>query len=173
MNDSIATAFLRQQALAGIAFAKRSRRVELIPGDGDPPDRYIAVFTAQGLAQSPNGAIVECNQFAVGINFHEGYLRQPEVPRVLTFLGSPLRPWHPNINPPFVCAEIKPATTLVDLLYTCYELWTWSLFGTGDDGLNRAAAQWARKQPKSRFPIDRRPLLEPVVPLETPTEVKP
>jgi hypothetical protein len=46
----------------------------------------------------------------------------------------------------------------VDILYACYEIWTWNLYATGDEGLNHAASQWSRQQNRSRFPIDRRPL---------------
>ena len=53
---------------------------------------------------------------------------------------------------------LEPGTGLVDLLHVLHELWTWNLWATGDEGLNHAAAQWARRQDPGRFPIDRRPL---------------
>jgi hypothetical protein len=58
--------------------------------------------------------------------------------------------------------DVRPGTPLDELLYTIYDLLTWNVYGVGDDGLNRAAAQWARHQPPDRFPLDRRPLRRPV-----------
>ena len=76
---------------------------------------------------------------------------------MLTFLG-PAGVWHPNIRPPFVCLDVSPGTPLDALLYSLYDLLTWNVYGGRDDGLNPAAAQWARRQPPGRFPLDRRPL---------------
>ena len=84
-------------------------------------------------------------------------------------LGPHPDPWHPNIRPPFVCAHIEPGSSLVDILYACFEIWTWNLFATGDEGLNHAASQWSRKQERSRFPVDRRPLKRRSMQLEVTT----
>ena len=159
MTDSIYEAFLRRQFEDGMALAESSDALDLTTLDGDPPCRYIANFDGgKGLVRDPRGQIVEFEKFTVGIWFPEDYLRRVSIPQVLTYLGPHREPWHPNIRPPFLCAHIEPGTTLVDLLYACYEIWTWNLFATGDEGLNHAASQWSRKQDRSRFPIDRRPL---------------
>lgn len=160
MRDQIYQVFLRRQLEDGMALAGNSDVLDLTPlPDGDPPFRYIAHFEGcRGLVRDEGGQIVEFKKFMVGIWFPDDYLRRVNIPQVLTYLGPHPAPWHPNIRPPFLCAHIEPGTTLVDILYACHEIWTWNLFATGDEGLNHAAAQWSRKQERSRFPIDRRPL---------------
>jgi hypothetical protein len=160
MNDKIYEAFLRQQFKDGMALAASSDILDLTPLDGDPPIRYIAHFEgAKGLVRDRGGQIVEFQKFMVGIWFPDDYMRHVNIPQVLTYLGPHPEPWHPNMRAPhYICADIVPGTSLVDILYACYELWTWNLFYTGDEGLNHAASQWSRKQDPSRFPIDRRPL---------------
>ena len=48
--------------------------------------------------------------------------------------------------------------TLVEIVYGLFDLLTWRIYSTRDEGLNHAAAQWAGNQPPERFPVDRRPL---------------
>ena len=160
MSDQIYEAFLRRQHEEGMALARSSDVLKLLPlPGGEPPSRYLAHFTGRkGLVHDAQGGIVEFDRFSVGIWFRHDYLRRVEVPEVLTYLGPNQRPWHPNLRAPFICAHIEPGTALVDLLYVCLEIWTWNLFATGDEGLNHAASQWARRQDRNRFPIDRRPL---------------
>jgi hypothetical protein len=160
MTDKIREAFLRRQFEEGMELVGNSDVLDLTPlTDGDKPCRYIAHFEGlRGLVRNDQGQIVMHDKFMVGIWFPEDYLRRVDIPQVLTYLGPHPDPWHPNIRPPFVCAHITPGTGLVDILYTCYEIWTWNLYATGDEGLNHAASQWSRKQERSRFPIDRRPL---------------
>jgi hypothetical protein len=156
----IREAFLRRQLEEGMTLASCSDVLDLTPlPDAEVPFRYIAHFEGRkGLVQDERGQIVEFEKFMVGIWFPEDYLRHVNIPQVLTYLGPHPQPWHPNIRPPFLCAHIEPGAALVDILYACYEIWTWNLFATGDEGLNHAASQWSRKQDRSRFPIDRRPL---------------
>jgi hypothetical protein len=158
-HDAIYQAFLRRQMEEGAAFARQSNVVTLMPLPGDPPDRYLVHFEGcKGLVQNEDGRIMEFEKFAVGIWFPEDYLRHVEVARLLTYLGPHPSPFHPNIRAPFLCAHTEPGTSLVDILYVCYELWTWKLYSTSDEGLNHAAAQWSRQQNRNRFPIERRPL---------------
>jgi len=171
MSDKIFEAFLRQQFEEGMALADSSDVLDLTPlSGGEPPVRYIAHFEGRlGLVREPGGQIVEFEKFMVGIWFPEDYLRRVNIPQVLTYLGPHPDPWHPNIRRPFLCAHIKPGTGLVDILYACHEIWTWNLFATGDEGLNHAASQWSRKQDRSRFPIDRRPLKRRALQLDVAT----
>ena len=158
-NDPIYEAFLHLQLEEGTALAASSDVLKLVPLPGKLPTHYLAHFEGcQGLVRNKFGQIVEFDQLGVAIWFPEDYLRHVNIPQVLTYLGPHPEPWHPNIRPPFICAHVEPGTSLVDLLYACFELWTWNLYATDDDGLNRAASQWSRHQPRSRFPIDRRPL---------------
>jgi hypothetical protein len=158
MNDKILESFLTRQHEAAEELAAASDILKVQAVDAEPHQRWIAEYHARGLIQAASGEIVEADGFAVGIWLPEDYLRVVRPGQVLTYLGPHRHPWHPNIRPPFVCLRIAPGTALVDLLYWCYEMWTWSLYYTGDEGLNHAAAQWARGQDRSRFPIDRRPL---------------
>jgi hypothetical protein len=157
-NDNIFQEFLRRQYHEGMALMADSDILELLPVTGPGSDRYVAEYFCRGLIQNDAGAIVEHNHFAVGIWFPGDYLRRPDVSAVVSYLGPSPRPWHPNIRAPFVCLHITPGTPLVSILHGCYELFTWSLKNTGDEGLNHAASQWARHQDPSWFPIDRRPL---------------
>ncbi|SPE55283.1 hypothetical protein SBV1_2130009 [Verrucomicrobia bacterium] len=157
-NDAVFDAFLAKQLEEGLAWAKNIGVLSLSPIPGAPPSRYVAHFVdCKGLVQQNDGRIVEFDQFMVGIYFPEDYLRHVEIPRVLTYLGPHPSPFHPNIRPPFLCAHLVPGTSLVDILYACYEVWTYSIFSAADS-LNPAAAQWSRQQDRKRFPIDRRPL---------------
>jgi hypothetical protein len=157
MADKILQAFLGQQFEDGMAMAADSDILSLQAIDGAPPQRYIATFRAKGLVKDERGRVVEADGCAVGIWLPDDYLRQAEAAQVLTYLGPP-RPWHPNIRPPFICIHLRPGMPLVDLLHACYEVWTWNMVSTRDEGLNHAASQWTRKQDPDRFPIDRRPI---------------
>jgi hypothetical protein len=169
MGDKIREGFLRRQFEQAVALADESDILELVPVSGDPPERYIVGFSANGLVQEPGGEIVEFARCDVGIWMPNDYLRRVDMRHVLTYLGPHPRPWHPNVRPPYICVHILPAMPLIDLIYTCFEVWTWNLFGTGDEGLNHAAAQWARNQEPGRFPVDRRPLKRRALDLEIET----
>ena len=54
--------------------------------------------------------------------------------------------------------EVYPGMPLSEILYALHDLLTWRLYATRDEGLNHAAAQFARNQLAERFPVDRRPL---------------
>jgi hypothetical protein len=159
MGDKVLDAFLKRQYEEGNALDADSDILDLRPLDGPAPRRYVAIFNAKGLIKSGSD-IVEADRFAVGIRFPTDYLRHVDVGQVLTYLGPHPEPWHPNIHSRagVICVHIQPGTGLVELLYNCYEMWTWNLYATGDEGLNHAASQWARSQDPSRFPIDTRPL---------------
>ena len=157
-HDRIFQEFLNRQYQEGMALAADSDILKLMPMTGPGSDRYVAEFNCRGLVQNDQGEIVEFNRFAVGIWLPEDYLRRVDLSVVLSYLGPAARPWHPNIRPPFLCLHITPGTPLVAILHSCYELFTWALRNTGDEGLNHAASQWARQQDPSWFPIDRRPL---------------
>ena len=158
MSDRPYESFLRQQQREGQELAAASDILSLAPESADPPSRYMALFNARGLVESGSGKIEVFDFFTVQIWMPPDYLLKAEPAQVLTYLGPHPRPWHANIRPPFICLHLRPGTPLVSLLYALFETWTWSLFATRDDGLNRAAAQWARAQDPKRFPIDRRPL---------------
>ena len=158
MPDNVLNGYLEQQFREATDLAAGSDCLELCPIEGRPPQRYIAQFSARGLVRPPQGEVDEYGEFHVGIWMPNDYLRRADTAQALTYLGPSPWPWHPNIRPPFICVHLRPATPLVDLLYTCFELWTWTLYYTGDGGLNPEASGWALSQPEERFPVDRRPL---------------
>jgi hypothetical protein len=159
MNDRIMTSFLRRQYAEGTALAAQSGLLTLAPLAGDPPYRYGAEFYCQGLMKDDRGAVVEHDHWAICITFPPNYLRERvHVAEVLSYAGPVAEPFHPNISPPFVCMEVTPGMSLVEILYGLHDLLTWNLYATHDEGLNHEASQWARQQGAGRFPIDRRPL---------------
>ncbi len=166
-QDNVREAFLHKQLEEGMALARQSDILKLAPMPGEPICRYIAHYDGgKGLVIQHDGQIAEFDQYTVGICFPEDYLQHVEIPNVLTYLGPHPAPFHPNIRAPFICMHLEPGTGLVDILYACYEMWTWNLFATPDEGLNHAAAQWSRSQSRKRFPIDKRPLKRRVTRVE-------
>ena len=161
MEDKIYRNFLETQHERSMALAHNSDRVSLEPLYGDPPSAYLARFSCRGLIRNEHGGIEEHDRWNFEIRFPENYLRaRVHVAEVITFLGPP-NVWHPNFRYPFVCVNIGAGTPLDELLYALYDLLIWEVYGVRDDGLNPAAAQWARRQPPGRFPLDRRPLRRP------------
>jgi len=137
--------------------------MELAAVHGDPPQRYVVTFRAKGLVQSVTG-VQEADVARFGIWLPDEYLKDDvdlaHMP-IITYLGPHPQPWHPNMLPvvPYiVCVHMVPGTPLVTLLRGAYELWTYQLVSTSDNGLNPRAASWARSQPPERFPVDPRPL---------------
>lgn len=170
-GDPILKSFLQRQQEEAMALANESDILNLQILDGPPAQHYIARFQAKGLVTTEEGQVEEADGCIIGIWIPDDYLRHVEPAQILTYMG-PLHPWHPNIQPPFICLHLVPGMPLVDLLHACLEIWTWTLYSTGDEGLNHAASQWARHQDPSRFPLDRRPLKRrrlsiPVTPVQS------
>ena len=157
-EDRILSEFLRLQFEEGMALHAESDILHLTPNNGPKSDRYVAEYACRGLVKDEHGEIKEFNHFVAGIWFPNDYLRRTDLSMIVSYLGPSPRPFHPNIRPPFICTHITPNTRLVDILYNCYELFTWRIKNTSDEGLNPEASQWARHQDPSRFPLDRRPL---------------
>lgn len=160
-TDPIYNAFVRTQLTQGMQMAAESDRMALTPMAGNPPRQFILEFNCKSLVIDEQDRVIERDGlWAFGINFPATYLRGGfHGAEVIAYLGPEPRPWHPQIRPPFVCLEVRPATPLTALAVNLYELITWNLYSTSDDGLNKAASQWYRNSGASRsFPVDRRPL---------------
>lgn len=158
-KDKILSLFLEKQHREATALAADSDILRVLPlGGPRVPQHYLARYAAKGLVRNQRGQVEEATGLEIGIWLPDDYLRRADPAQILTYIGPHRHPWHPNVSPPFICLHIRPGMALVDLLHTCYELWTWQLFNTGDEGLNHAASQWARAQDPSRWPVDRRPL---------------
>jgi hypothetical protein len=158
MTDRVRAAFLERQLEEGMSLAAESDVLTLVPIGGLPPQRYVADFRCRGLVRLDSGAIVEAEHFVVGVAMDDDYLRAVDPFRVLTCLAPPAI-FHPNVtaNAPFICiGRVTPGTPLVDLLYRCFEVFTYQRVAT-HDALNPDACAWARSN-MHRFPIDDRPL---------------
>ena len=156
MSDKIHTSFLRAQREQALALAAASDLLELTPGPGDAPSRYVARFKCDGLVRMPAGEIARANRFDVGIQFPESYLRHVEPLQVATMLW-PHNVWAPNVNGFGICVgHLPPGTTLVEILYQLFDIIAWNRFRL-DDALNPDACEFARNN-MGMFPIDRRPL---------------
>lgn len=159
-RDPIYEAFLRRQYEEGMALAEASDLVRLCPMGWPLAQRYIAEFRCKGLVRERDGEVREADYFEVGIWFPSDYLRRANPFEVLTWLG-PRNVFHPNISDqfPVICVgRLEPGTSLVDILYQCFEIITYNkVTMREDDALNTDACAWARAN-KERFPIDSRPL---------------
>lgn len=161
-GDPILGAFLSRQHEEGMALARASDILELVPVPASPipPMRYRAIFRCRGLVMDPVAGVVSADRFEVGIRFPPDYLRHVRPMEVLCLL-APLNVWHPNVAflAPFICAgRLLPGTRLADILYQLFEILTWNKFALADP-LNADASQWARApQHLHRFPTDPRPL---------------
>ncbi len=157
-RDPVLARFLEYQCEQGIALAKESDVIDLVPlYSVGGTTRYLTRFHCTGLLHRA-GQVVEHNEFKAGINFTDDYLYRFDTARVLTWC-EPLEIWHPNIRPPFVCAgRMQPGTPLVDLIYQLYEIITYHNVEMREhNALNLEACGWARNN-LHRFPLDRRPL---------------
>jgi hypothetical protein len=158
MKDQIYEDFLESQEAAAIALAESTDLLRLARVSGAVPNRFLAEFFCAGLVRNDKQRVVEARRWAVGIWLPPDYLRRRvHVAHILTYLGPELEPWHPNISGPCICMNIQPGMELTEILFGLFDLFTWRLFAT-HDALNPAAAQWARNEPPSRIPVDRRPL---------------
>jgi hypothetical protein len=158
VNDKILSAFLTRQCEDGLALARASDLLELVPLGDEPYQRYIARFSCATLMRSADGVVSEGHGAEVGIYFPADYLRRTDPYQVLFWLG-PSGVWHPNVSEraPLIClGRLGPGTRLVEILYQLFEMITYQRYAT-HDALNQAAAAWAR-QNQHRFPIDARPL---------------
>ncbi len=160
MNDPILATFLEEQHRAGMDLAARSDLFDLVPLGEPPHQRYLAYFHCKGLVRRA-GRILEAERFDVGIRFPDDYLKRVDMGEVLTLL-MPLDMFHPNVRAVFICpGALSPGTSLVDLIYACFEIFTYTKVTMNEyDALNREACVWAREN-LHRFPLDRRPLVRP------------
>ena len=158
--DEILNDFLREQFTQAMDLASQSDLVTVTPLRGRPPTQYVVEFRCKGLAKDARDKVVMIDgPWGFGVNFPANYVRGGfHVADVVAYLGPVPRPVHPNLRPPFVCFEVRPAMPLTEIIYTLYDFLTWNLFSTHDEGLAHDSAQWYRNQNPNRFPIDRRPL---------------
>lgn len=123
------------------------------------PLHAVAEFRCTGLVCDPRGDIREQSLFHVGIRVPSDYLRRA-VPFEMLRMFTP-GVWHPNVSleGPYICiGRLTPGTSLVDILYQCFDVISYQKYNPReDDSLNKKACAWARAN-QHRFPIDRRPL---------------
>jgi hypothetical protein len=157
MNDPVFTAFLTRQHDEAAALAAASDLVDVVPIGSLPYQRHILRLSCRGLVHGEKG-VEEAERFDVGIYFPADYLRRAQPGEVITWLW-PVKVFHPNIMPPFLCpGRLKPGTSLVEIIYQVFEIVSWQkVTMTERNALNRDACVWARKN-IGRFPIDTRGL---------------
>ena len=162
MRDKIFESFLQRQYQEGMALAEGSDLLELYPArteDGSPPQDYLARFRCKGLVRH-DGEVFEWDCFEILISFPSDYLRTANAFQVLSW-SYPIQVFHPNISDksPFICiGRLAPGTSLVDILFQCWEVITYNkVTMREDDALNQQACVWAREH-RHTFPVDRRPL---------------
>jgi hypothetical protein len=165
-NDNVHARFLEKQWEELMALNAECDLFRIYPLRGTPPYVYLARYRCKGLAKTLSGKIVVHDSWDVGIQIPPHYLRAPLHPsEVLTFVGTGethgLAPFHPNISNKCICMTITPGMPITEIVYGLFELLTWQLYSTRDEGLNHEAAQYARSQPADRFPIDTRSLKRP------------
>jgi hypothetical protein len=153
--DIVFRDFLETQLEEGMGLAAASDVLDLIPLGGMPPRRYVVCFHCKGFAESEDGAIVEANEFAVGIWFREDHLRAVDAGMLVTWLTPRIH--HPNVLPPYVCLGRTPVGVgLIEVVYQLHEVITYNKMSLRDP-LNPDAATWARAN-LHLFPADDRPL---------------
>ncbi len=161
--DRVLNNFLIRQHEEGLALARSSDLLDLQPLDGPATRRYIATFTCRGLVKGQDGKPAVAERFGIGIRFPDDYLRRADTFQVLTILG-PSNIFHPNISEraPFICIGwLKPGTSLIDILFQCFEIITYNKLNMVEkEALNAEACNWARHN-QGFLPIDTRPLKRP------------
>lgn len=125
---------------------------------GRAPEKYLVTFRCVGLMKEPNGDIVETVNHAFEVVFAHDYPSKP--PRFVWL--TPI--WHPNIVPPYLCAEGRPfaiSTTLDQISLMAGQMIQYRIYSLGDPlGQNgKEVALWAA-QNSEMFPVDTRGLLD-------------
>lgn len=119
------------------------------------PEKYLIAFRCTGLMKSSKtDEPTEINQHAMEVVFGYDY---PSVPPRYVWL-TPI--WHPNIVPPYLCAEGRPfaiSTSLDQICLMVGQMIQYRNYNL-EDALNKEARQWAAEN-KHRFPIDTRDLI--------------
>jgi len=174
VTDSIFGAHLAWQFERASALDRASDLVDIVPapGEGNPPQRYVAAFHSKGLVSSGGGCVTEASEFAVGIYLPHDYLRRGGAALdgltfdVLSLLG-PVNVWHPNVRYPAICTgHLAPGTAIDEIVTQVFEMLTYQRKNMREDNsLNPAAARWARNH-QDMFPIDARPLRRRAVNIE-------
>ncbi len=154
----IIKSFLETQEAEAMALAARSDLIEVVPMGEKPHQTYLVRFFCKTLLKTREG-VCEYDRVDIGIRFPSDYWQRATPPEVVTLFG-PANVFHPNVRFPFVCiGMLNPGTSLVDIIYQCYEILTFQkVTMREDDALNAEACTWARKN-KERFPVDSRPLV--------------
>jgi len=153
MQDKIYAAFLMRQLEEGVALARASDLVKIVPV---APQAFAVDLHCKGLVRKTDGEVRMADRFRVGIWFPSDYLRRAHPVEVVTWLGPP-DVFHPNIKAPLVCiGRLVPATPLIDIVFRVFRIVSYQMVAM-HDALNLDASAWAR-QNQNRFPVDNRPL---------------
>jgi ubiquitin-protein ligase len=157
-SDPVYRRFMERQLQDALELEHSSDLIRLHIPPMAPP-HVVAEFRCTGLIREGSGEIKEASEFHVGIWFPPDYLRRADAFEMLRMFTPNV--WHPNVSRehPLICiGRLTPGTTLVDILYQCFDILTFQKYNPReDDCMNKTACAWAREN-HDRFPIDRRPL---------------
>ncbi len=120
-----------------------------------PPEKYLVIFCCIGLMKLPDGHITQTDKHGLSVVFGLDYPVRP--PRFVWL--TPI--WHPNIKPPYLCAEGRPFAISMTLDQICLMAGQMIQYRNYNmqDPLNKEATAWAAKN-QARFPVDARGLLD-------------
>jgi hypothetical protein len=139
-SDPVYRRFMERQLQDALELEHSSDLIRLHIPPMAPP-HVVAEFRCTGLIREPD------------------YLRRADAFEMLRMFTPNV--WHPNVSRehPLICiGRLTPGTTLVDILYQCFDILTFQKYNPReDDCMNKTACAWAREN-HDRFPIDRRPL---------------
>ena len=163
MTDTIFSSFLESEGGKLVELCGSSSRLScrLIQADEAlPPSIFVVEMTCRHLVRQDNRICPSSEPCVIAIQFPADYLRRggPRPGEILSLL-APRNCWHPNVRFPYVCAgPIAPGTSVLDLVFRCFEIMTYVKFTPREDEcLNQAACRWARAH-MAEFPLESGPL---------------
>ncbi len=119
------------------------------------PEKYLVMFRCIGLKKISSDKFDRTSEHLLEVVFGLDYPARP--PRFVWI--TPI--WHPNINPPYLCAEGRPfaiGTTLDQVCLMAGQMVQYRNYNL-DDPLNKEAAAWAAEN-QDIFPVDTRGLTD-------------
>jgi hypothetical protein len=163
VTDTIFSAFLESEAGKLVDLCTNSSRLscKLIQADETlPPSIFVVEMKCRHLVRQDKQVRPSSEPCVIAIQLPADYLRTggPHPGQILSLL-TPRNCWHPNLRFPYICAgPIAPGTSVVDLVFRCYEILTYVKFTPREDNsLNWEACRWARAH-MADFPLESRPL---------------
>ena len=163
MTDQEARIFLEGQHRRMLQLVAQNPLLEMITPQRFPSREFLVSMLARGLARR-DGQILPAYGLNIRIRLNDDYLTRADSREIFEYLGPHEEPWHPNFHGSNIFVPVHPAQDVVDLVRTCFNLWTWRQYSDQDENLNIEVVEWARHQPAADFPVDHRSLVWPPLP---------